>query len=403
MFKRSVLILTLSLIVILSSASPSYGIDGEYGTLFINAVTEIGEEILGAEVYLDGVFKGYTPVTLTEVKAGEHLLEVKIEGQQPWSGTIEVMWMKVTEIKAYLAPLVQKASVVTEQLTEKVPQEISPVVVTKSEMPLVMSEEGQTAEVEEAPRISLLETILIPGGEFIMGSDEDDPDEYPRRKVYVDPFSIGNYEVTNAEYKVFIDDGGYYESQYWTEEGWKWRTENNIIQPRYWEYNEFYRPDYPVIGVSWYEAYAYAKWAGKRLPTEAEWEKAARGVDGRRWPWGNEWDCSRGNFDSEVRIDDYLDDCKDHYILSAPVGSFPSGVSYYGVYDMAGNAWEWVNDWYDPYSEGEERNPTGPASGEEKVVRGGSWDTTDVYVRCSKRAKYPPWYRDYQIGFRCAK
>ena len=180
--------------------------------------------------------------------------------------------------------------------------------------------------------------------------------------------------------------------------------------PGYWNDSLFSQPDQPVVGVTWYDAEAYCKWAGKRLSTEAEWEKAARGTDARVYPWGNDFDCKRGNFDDETKYDSYTvpggAGC-DGYVETAAVGSFPSGVSPYGVHDMAGNVWEWVNDWYDSgyYSQSPSRNPTGPTSGSYKVLRGGSWGhrQSEQYLRSASRDGLGPALRASDLGFRCSR
>ncbi len=226
-----------------------------------------------------------------------------------------------------------------------------------------------------------VEMVLIPAGEFIMGSSEDERDdgEHPQHKVYLDAFYIDKYEVTNAQYKRFMEATGHNAPSYWGDEN----------------YNQ---PNLPVTGVSWHDAVAYAKWAKKRLPTEAEWEKAARGTDGREYPWGNEWVDSRCN----TKISD------DGYGVLAPVGSFPGDISPYGVIDMAGNVSEWVHDWSDRdyYSRSPKRNPKGPEEGIMRTLRGGNWDNAiEHHMRCATRdADLPvPSGWNLRMGFRCAR
>ena len=224
--------------------------------------------------------------------------------------------------------------------------------------------------------------ILIPAGEFIMGTDSEEAnaDQKPAHQVYLDAFYIDKHEVTNAEYEEFILAGGYKKKEFWTEEGWdciqkfqfggdEWYQVETPLQ--YGENSVSTDPDHPVIGASWYEAKAYANWAGKRLPTEAEWEKAARGTDGRFYPWGNEMDFSRLSYFP-------------HVTKVQTVGSFANGASPYGVLDMAGSVWEWCTDWYGEsyYSQSPQKHPTGPDKGEYRVLRGGGWNSIRLQLRC---------------------
>jgi len=221
--------------------------------------------------------------------------------------------------------------------------------------------------------------LYIPPGEFTMGSREGEapaePNEKPQRKVNLDGYWIYKREVTVAQYRKFCQATGrdMPEAPSW---GWK--------------------DDHPIVNVSWDDATAYAKWAGVALPTEAQWEKAARGTDGRGYPWGNEWDNSKcANSEGNMDLNS----------STKPVGSYASGISPYGVHDMAGNVWEWCSDWYGSsyYANAPKDNPTGPASGEYRVLRGGSWIINDpTRFRCAGRDRYGPGDRDVYSGFRCA-
>jgi formylglycine-generating enzyme required for sulfatase activity len=233
-----------------------------------------------------------------------------------------------------------------------------------------------------------IDWISIPAGNFTMGSTASDPnyqaDELPQHTVYLDAYQISKYEITNSQYKAFMDAGGYSNSAYWTTDGWTWRTTNSITEPYCWTSGEYNSgpafPNHPVVGVSWYEAYAFCNWAGGTLPTEAQWEKAARGTDARYYPWGSTWDASKCN--------SYYSTAPDTFAYSSPVGFFTAGASYYGVYDMAGNVWEWCNDWYGSayYSDpGANNNPPGPATGSYRVVRGGSFGVSERFCRSANR------------------
>jgi formylglycine-generating enzyme required for sulfatase activity len=241
----------------------------------------------------------------------------------------------------------------------------------------------------------------VPAGEFWMsiGAGED-----KRRKIHVDAFFIDLTEVNNREYDRFIRDGGYRREELWSKDGWSWRTRLKIEKPRWWELGRYHIgpgfPNYPVAGVSWYEAEAFARWAGKRLPTEAEWEKASRGTDRRRFPWGE------GNINQDGVFFANFETALDGHPYAAPVKAFPHGKSPYGCYNMLGNVWEWVADswsgtsWYLIMPE---RNPRGDSRGEMRLMRGGSWFREANYYDSYFRLILAPGERDYDdIGFRCA-
>ena len=261
--------------------------------------------------------------------------------------------------------------------------------------------------------------VVIPAGEFFMGSPDDGfsfDDEQPQRKVYVSAYSIDRYEITNEHYHQFIAATGHPAPSHLTPNLTLWN--HNTPLPG--------SEQHPVVNVSWKDAVAYCQWLGKRLPTEAEWEKAARGTDGRRYPWGNDWDFAQANSASywAGRTVEFKDrkEWKAFWatgegarlsheqglngeVLTMPVGSFPDGASLYGLFDMAGNVSEWVQDWYEPYSylNAPLSNPQGPNGQLLKVVRGGSWLKPARNLRTSDRDYGYPSDRASGIGFRCAK
>ena len=257
------------------------------------------------------------------------------------------------------------------------------------------------------------EMVFIPAGEFLMGSVATTyTNEKPQHSVNLSGYWIGRTEVTRGEYRQFMDAGGYRTAVYWSSAGWNWKVSNNRTQPGNWDAVQdwgtgaFTQTDeHPVVGVSHYEAEAFCRWAGCRLPTEAEWEKAAR-WDGhpREYPWGDAWHAAYcNNYD-----DDNVLGGGYHKYQTAPVGSYPAGVSPYGLHDMAGNVWEWCADWYGAsyYSQtpgGGWVDPQGPASGSSRVLRGGSWSNDAYGYRAAYRDNDNPGYTSYLNGFRVAR
>jgi formylglycine-generating enzyme required for sulfatase activity len=244
--------------------------------------------------------------------------------------------------------------------------------------------------------------VLIPAGDFIMGTDEVDinntglgygiikpwfEDEHPKRTLFLPAYYIDQYEVTNEQYQAYL-------------------VESNRKPPRYWVNNQYPagKDHHPVSWVTWEEANGYCQWLGKTLPTEAQWEKAARGTDGRIYPWGNDFDPAKANIGGSTGG-------------TKPVGSYEAGKSPYGIYDMIGNVWEWTADWYDPYPGAKltadfYQNKLGKRY---KVIRGLSWspighyDAEDAkavvehYARASYRLFYYPTDGLEDLGFRCVK
>jgi formylglycine-generating enzyme required for sulfatase activity len=224
------------------------------------------------------------------------------------------------------------------------------------------------------------EMVSIPAGAFIRGTDHGGFDEQPQRTLALDAFAIDRYEVTNFQYQQFVVATGHRKS------GPPARYAKNI--------SKMQGINQPVVYVSWEDAEAYCHWKGKRLPTEAEWEKAMRGTDGRLWPWGNVEQANGANW---ARVQDGHD-------VSAPVGTVLTDKSPYGVMDGAGNVMEWVADWYAEsyFTEAPELNPPSPDHGVFRVLRGGGYATTGADIRITSRSKMVSDFRDETIGFRCA-
>lgn len=239
--------------------------------------------------------------------------------------------------------------------------------------------------------------IHIPAGEFKMGSSRaEDPqaldEETPQHIVYLDDYWIDKMEVSNAQYALCVADGACTMPA----------RSNSINRESYYDNSEY--ADYPVLLVSWSQAATYCRWAGRRLPTEAEWEKAARGPDGRIYPWGNTFDGTLLNYCDFNCWNGWKDDSfDDGYYDTAPVGEYPGGASVYGVLDLSGNVYEWVADWFAPYGPDRQANPAGPDTGQEKIIRGGSWGDDRVHIRAAIRSHLngESWL-DF-IGFRCAQ
>jgi formylglycine-generating enzyme required for sulfatase activity len=283
----------------------------------------------------------------------------------------------------------------------------------------------KTRSVDGAPM------VYVPGGAFVMGSSDADirgaladcrncPDDWfdaekPQHQVDQPTYWIDKYEVTNGRYAQFMAAGGYDRREYWTEAGWEWKTRESRRQPSYWAEPSWNQPDLPVVGVVWFEAVAYCQWAGARLPSEAEWEKAASwaGASGQEasdkgtaaavrqqvpkleYPWGDEWDPQRANT------------AEQGLHRTTPVGQFcETGASPYGVCDMAGNAWEWCSTLHRPLPYAADDGREDLEAQGTRTLRGGSW----INERHEARAAYrlPPFPGDFILfdptnGFRCAQ
>ena len=222
--------------------------------------------------------------------------------------------------------------------------------------------------------------VLVPEGIFSRGSDSGGFDEKPMQEIYLDAFYVDKFEVSVEAYNKYRKAAKYVEPSVPFFPG-----DSEVMKV----------PSHAVVGVSWHDAVNYCTWAGKRLLTEAEWEKAARGTHGLEFPWGNKVLPKRANFAGTG----------DGYPYMAPVGKYPMGRSVYGVYDMAGNVSEWVDDFYDQfyYKSAPMMNPTGPDNKKNRVFRGGSWDARSVDIRTAKRFAATPGRKDGILGFRCGR
>lgn len=225
--------------------------------------------------------------------------------------------------------------------------------------------------------------VLVPGGEFTMGS-RDYLDEQPVRQTTVDAFWIDEFEVTTANFTQCVKAG-------------RCDAPPTGVTGGYWNYEVAGRENHPINGVTWYGATDYCTWIGGRLPTEAEWEKAARGIDARIFPWGGSLpDCTL------IVMDDGTNGCG--MDSTGEVGSKPLGASPNGALDMSGNVWEWVNDWYGDYDAEDTSNPNGAKDGTERVMRGGAWNDSILdNFRASNRDHLSPDEENGSVGFRCAK
>ena len=242
------------------------------------------------------------------------------------------------------------------------------------------------------------EMVNIPAGTFLMGSDRKVdrnayPAEFPQRKVYLDAYEIDKFEVTTVQFLKFVLATNRQPLIDWQYDGGNFQET---------------MANHPVMHVSWFDADAYCTWAGKRLPTSAEWEKAARGEDGRIYPWGNEpAGLSRANF-GRTGLSGPVRDRPERLLLYPPIISvdkYENGVSPYGVFQMAGNVAEWTADWYDPayYKKAPDRNPKGPEKGTQRAFRGGGWIDSTPTVRPAQRNGTDPNTKMNWLGFRCAR
>jgi serine/threonine protein kinase len=246
---------------------------------------------------------------------------------------------------------------------------VAAVVVIALVVAFMMRPDPLAAEITDSQNAQM---VLVPEGDFVMGSDNGDDDERPVHTVYLDEFYIDKYEVTNSDYKICVTDGNCKPPQDLT----------NYDNPEY--------KDHPVVYVDWEMSNTYCEWRDAQLPTEAQWEKAARGIDARTYPWGEGIDCNQAN---------YLNCIGD----TQPFNNYAGSLSPYGAYNMVGNVWEWVADWYSPtYDASVTDNPSGADTGDRRVLRGGGWNQHEYLLRTSARLGVKPTDVFLSFGFRCA-
>jgi formylglycine-generating enzyme required for sulfatase activity/uncharacterized caspase-like protein len=334
---------------------------GDRGTLAVRA------DLAGIEVWVGpervGEINPRRLLLISDLPAGTHRVRARKPGYRDREFEVQVARGKQTDLAIELEPLTP-------------PNPITPAGDPKlaAALPPPPPPAGVRMESRGRDQASM---VFIPEGSFFMGAPDDDPHasaaEKPQRSIVVSGFWIDRLEVTNIKYAQFREAGRH-------------------RSPLYARDLRFNAPDQPIIGVTWEDAREYCRWAGKRLPTEAEWEKAARGTDGRRFPWGS------------VASEDLVHVMKSK---TSDVGQYAGGASPYGVLDMAGNVWEWVQDWWAPATYRKDTllvNPTGPSMGGEKVLRGGSWFERDVTAtRSTMRHHQAPDRANNNVGFRCSQ
>lgn len=303
------------------------------------------------------------------VKQGIDILPFLLDENEPWSRKFDEL-EKDSELRTWRNYLSNKHG---RELFKQDPSSIDMTGALSRwlKKQQAVQSESRFSHPEPVPSTPV-EMVKVPKGPFLYGLERG------RQMIEYD-FLIAKYPVTNGQYGKFILANGYEQEAYWSPEGWKWKSDRSIIIPEYWKDPTWNKLDHPVVGVSYYEAEAYAKWIGKRLPTEQEWEKAARGEDGRQYPWGEDFDESKCNgFKSGIGH-------------TTPVSQYPNGVSPYGCHDMTGNVSEWCASRYD----GEKKDNC--------VFRGSAFNSPLGYEQIPNRGtSYAP-YRNFNLGFRLAE
>ncbi len=293
-----------------------------------------------------------------------------------------------TRLRSHIISIVLLSLLLTGCLgtEDQIAQELSPANQSADEI-----QDPVTVGISKIREQDGMTVFFVPSSDFNMGASDLDQqageNELPVHQVHLDDYWIDETEITNRQYNICVEAGICATSKYFT--------------------NEIYNGEhYPVVGVAWQDALDYCTWTGGRLPTEAEWEYAAKGIENLIYPWGNEYDGNLLNACDENCSESWADqDLDDGYEKSAPVGSFPAGASWVGALDLAGNVWEWVEDWCGEYEEGPLDNPAGPDDGNCKIIRGGAWASPPAGLRTTYRiintSEINPDIRHPNIGFRC--
>jgi serine/threonine-protein kinase len=338
-----------------------------------------------------------------EIKVSPTNEEPRLVSQTTVQKTIEGPAIKPTE----LTKPVEVAATITEKPAQTPERRIEP---TEIATPII------EIEVNSSERLSTLDgmaQVFVDEGGFLMGAGSDashaTADERPQNEIYLDSYWIDKTEVTNNQFAQFLNDTGNHRGTCLGADCMKVKEQHELshifLQGDHYEVESGYE-DHPVIMITWYGASTYCHWADRRLPTSAEWEKAARGDDGRTFPWGNQFSGDEANFcDQTCEIQHRDANYDDGYAYTAPVGSYPDGASPYGALDMAGNVTEYVSDWYDEhyYQVVPLNNPAGPDNGTLRVRRGSAWIGTLPDMRITFRSKSTPDSLNNNVGFRCAQ
>jgi len=318
------------------------------------------------------IMQEFKSAKVENAKTPERLINRK--GVHPWqymaggAGLIGLLVVILWVSGVFKPPAIVVPTKTPTNMMVSVTQEI---LHTVTPIPPTPTKELRIGSTQLSPKDGMV-IIYVPAGEFTMGSTEGNSNEQPVHQVFLDAYWIDRTEVTNAMYKKCVEGG-------------ICTLPNSTIR-----YDDSMFVDHPVTYVDWNQADAYCAWAGRGLPTEAQWEKAARGTDERNYPWGNQNPtCWAANFYGCIEN-------------TSPVGYFGGGKSPYGAYDMTGNVWEWVADWYGSYAAAVVTNPLGSSTGENRVLRGGSWYNNEYDIRTTYRLWNSPSFRNSLIGFRCA-